>query len=754
MNGGHVIGIRGHKAPTTEAPPANMGDSEIFTALEAIKPRPRWVAAAGLLATALSIGWVVGMTWLARGELNRLGPVALVEFVASLCIVPALFGIVWMVAARSSTFERLFEGAREMRLEADLLARTVGRLSNSIEANRDAFAEQVRSLAAIGDGATASLAALRRGLSEELAQADSPARTLAEAARDAEARLAVLLTSLPEAKEATEAAGASLARLGESAVTQIAALQNRLEALAEQGREADAVASGSAQALAAQAERVHAISHDAKAQLEAAAAAMSSEVEALLGRTAMAVSEWGRQIAAQGEALRALVESNQAALTLSASENADALAGRIGAIEQVIDRIGRRLEAQRETEDGIMTELEGWIDRVEGRIEALHDEGTRRAGELAGSFASLSGDAEAMIRKLRAGDGAAAKTIETTETLLIALDAAARELDETLPGALGRLDGRLDETRRLIGAAEPELRALVTASENTHDAVGRIAAEIADQQRKAEAVAATMADGLTAGREKATELHHSVDAALTDVNRLIEDAAPRLVEALLRVRDTAAVAADRARETLAAVIPDAADALEAATRTAIRRAAGSEVEAQIASMSEAASTAVDAATRAAERLQEELARVGAASALVDTRLRDADAERRAHDREGFARRASLLIEAMNSASIDLTRSLAPEISDAAWAVYLKGDRGIFTRRAVRLLDRAQQRRIANLYNEDASFREQVNQYIHDFESMLRAILAQRDGTALGVTLLSSDMGKLYVAMAQAIERLR
>ena len=37
---------------------------------------------------------------------------------------------------------------------------------------------------------------------------------------------------------------------------------------------------------------------------------------------------------------------------------------------------------------------------------------------------------------------------------------------------------------------------------------------------------------------------------------------------------------------------------------------------------------------------------------------------------------------------------------------------------------------------------------------LRGILAERDGSPLGVTLLSSDMGKLYVALAQAIERLR
>ena len=112
----------------------------------------------------------------------------------------------------------------------------------------------------------------------------------------------------------------------------------------------------------------------------------------------------------------------------------------------------------------------------------------------------------------------------------------------------------------------------------------------------------------------------------------------------------------------------------------------------------------------------------------------------------------MLIEALNSAAIDITRSLGPEVSDSAWAAYLKGDRGVFTRRAVRLLDAGEARQIARLYDDDASFRDQVNRYIHDFEAMLRAVLAQRDGSQLGITLLSGDMGKLYVALAQAIER--
>ena len=42
----------------------------------------------------------------------------------------------------------------------------------------------------------------------------------------------------------------------------------------------------------------------------------------------------------------------------------------------------------------------------------------------------------------------------------------------------------------------------------------------------------------------------------------------------------------------------------------------------------------------------------------------------------------------------------------------------------------------------------------DFEAMLRRILADGEGNTLAVTLLSSDMGKLYVALAQAIQHLR
>ena len=54
---------------------------------------------------------------------------------------------------------------------------------------------------------------------------------------------------------------------------------------------------------------------------------------------------------------------------------------------------------------------------------------------------------------------------------------------------------------------------------------------------------------------------------------------------------------------------------------------------------------------------------------------------------------SLLIDSMHSASIDVGKILSDEVDDKAWAAYLKGDRGVFTRRAVRLLDGSETRAI-------------------------------------------------------------
>ena len=64
------------------------------------------------------------------------------------------------------------------------------------------------------------------------------------------------------------------------------------------------------------------------------------------------------------------------------------------------------------------------------------------------------------------------------------------------------------------------------------------------------------------------------------------------------------------------------------------------------------------------------------------------------------------------------------------------------------------RAITAQYENDPEFQESVNRYVHDFESMLRRVLAERDGGMIAVTLMSSDMGKLYASLTQSVDRRR
>ena len=120
----------------------------------------------------------------------------------------------------------------------------------------------------------------------------------------------------------------------------------------------------------------------------------------------------------------------------------------------------------------------------------------------------------------------------------------------------------------------------------------------------------------------------------------------------------------------------------------------------------------------------------------------------------MAYRSARLIASLNERSIDVNKWLDRDVSEAEWASYLKGDQGLFARRATRLVTSAEAKHVHALYSEDADFREHVNRYVHDFEGLLKTVMAAKDGSTLALTMVSSDIGKLYVALAQAIERLR
>ena len=187
---------------------------------------------------------------------------------------------------------------------------------------------------------------------------------------------------------------------------------------------------------------------------------------------------------------------------------------------------------------------------------------------------------------------------------------------------------------------------------------------------------------------------------------------------------------------------------------AIEKSVKARTASTLAKLELASARANTASSDAAAELEERLEKIDKLASNLEVRIETA--RERAEDQvdDDFARRVALITESLNSNAIDIGKALSTEVTDTAWASYLRGDRGIFTRRAVNLLSSTEAREIAELYDMESEFREHVSRYIHDFEAMLRTILSARDGNAMSVTLLGSDMGKLYVALAQALERFR
>lgn len=711
----------------------------------------------GTVAILAVLAWLGGMLWLAWPSLMApIDPIQLTLFVAALCVPPALIGILWLLAMRTSRAEarRFGATAAAMRAEAASLDRVIQALSHKLNANREMIATQTSALMAIGDSAAERLQLIGNGMSEQSRVIDQNARLLGDAADGAERKLSVVLSSLPKAQAEAAEMATRIETTGLAASEQAAALDAQLSALADRGREADNIAGGAAQRLAAHIARMESTSEAAGARLEIVTGEMSATVDGVLERAAQAVEQARQGITAQGDAMTAMLATNQAALNSAGDEGAAALQARIDSISAAIAMLADRMSERQVQGDTLIASLTAGTDDADQRFERLHANGMARSQELAASISALTETSDSLKESMENGQYSARQVIGTAEELLTALDAAAREMDDTMPEALARLDARISESRGIVASAKPELLALVTAAESTHDAIEAIAGVVRQQRDTLGVVSQQLLEKLDMGRDQISGVKDIVDETVEGTRRFAEETAPQLVDALVNIHNTANAAAIKAKETLTAIIPEASAALERDAAKALGRAAERTIAVQLADLTQASDAAVAAAANASDKLSRQMLQISEATESVRREVAEARVEIEEADSDNFSRRVSLLIEALNSSAIDLSKVFATDVTDSAWAAYLKGDRGVFTRRAVRLLDHGEAREIVSMYDNDDAFRDHVNRYIHDFEAMLRQILTLRDGSPLGVTLLSSDMGKLYVILAQAIERLR
>jgi len=747
--------------PADEENPFRTGFNRVQWAESEAETDLRGAGGRTILATVLillAIAWTGYTAWSAGRTLGA-EPLSSPLFAQWLSIAAAplgVMGLAWLMFGRTRRreAERFTRSVITMRTEARALETVLGVLSQKIDESQSSLTEITRRLMTLGDEATGKLGGVTRELDASSEKLQRHGEALDRAAESARNDIGVLLEDLPRAEASAHAVSRQLQSAGSQILQHTADFERQVGALGERTREADELVADAAQRLVTHLTHIESASAAAVAQVGDAETAVAGATDALLNRTVAALDEIRAGIDVQAATVSALVEQASAGFSRTGVEASQAIENHVTSASGALDGLAVKIAEQERASQRMLADVDRALSSLTERFGELASHGDSRATAILGAIGRARMELENLGADATANEGAVSALAERTTALREEVAVLSHEVRERLMA--GFTEAEVDAERLLNAArtARPEIEWMRDAAAEAAGRIAETGAGIAAQQDRLTALLANIDEGVVGAEQKLATLASAISEAQTDAANLTAETGPALVAAMVQVRDAAAHAAERAREAMASVIPESAAKLSKATREALEEVIREGIEDRLREVEAIAARAVDTARAASDRLTQQMLNLGQSATALERHLEETEASVREKDSETFARRVALLIDSMHSASIDVGKILSDEIDERAWDSYLKGNRGVFTRRAVRLLDGSEAKAIRAYYDGDGEFQQSVNRYVHDFEAMLRRVVAERDGGILAVTLMSSDTGKLYAALAQAIDRRR
>jgi hypothetical protein len=706
----------------------------------------------------LALLWTGYSAWSAGQALvdQPLSSPAIAQWVAILTGPLALMGLVWLMFGRTrrKEAEKFTRSVVAMRKEARSLQDILGALSQQIAENHRTLGVMAGDLMGLGDQAASRLGAITADLnagSKTLAEHGVALDRAAEAART---DIGVLLTDLPQAEDSARRMAETLRQAGRSAVEQASGFESQVSSLASQAQQADSIVREASERLVASLANIETAGAAATERVSEARNETTATVDALLTRSAEALTQIRTGIDAQASAISALVAQSQASIGRAGIDASELLGERLTHARGALDGLSAGIAEQERASQRLVADHDSGLAAHDERFLDLARSGDERANHVQTALSRLRSELEALSSATAGQDSSLDGLAERSERLREGLDRLGQVLAGEMTATLVEAEAGTARMLASAEAARPQVEQMRDAAVEAQTRIESGASIVEHQQERLATLMTSVDLGVRQAEERLAELGAAIGAASEEANRLSSETGPALVEALVRVKETAAHAAERAREAIAKVIPESANELSKQTRIALEKAVRDSVETKLAELDQVATRAVETAREASDRLTAQMLSIGQSAAALEAHIERSREAQMKDSGEEFARRVSLLMDSMNSASIDVQKILSDEVDDKAWNHYLKGNRGVFTRRAVKLLVGAESRGIAAHYETDQEFQNAVNHYVHDFEAMLRRVLAERDGGMIAVTLMSSDMGKLYAALAQAVEKKR
>ena len=669
----------------------------------------------------------------------------IVELIVRWAVPALLIAVSWLLVMRNSSREatRFGNVAASLRNESVLLSQRMRTVNEEIALAREFLSQNARDLESLGRQSSQKLMESAQVLTAALADSDQKAKTLEAVSQSANTNLEQLRKHLPVVTSAAKDVTNQIGSAGNNAQMQIKSLIATLERVRDAGKSvrdyvdgvevrADDMAVKLEQSLSSSAKLLDVRSAEALDRSAEMATLMDSATQAMSSGIAQASGDIG-----------AILSVSQEQIQSSLSE-----------LRKALGNVGSQTDQEEARIRAMVATISAHIHSSAQQISEVDRVATDQTSKLAFAVSALGDSTRTVGSALTDNQLVTQQLIDQSHKLLESLGTANHEISETIPASMDVLSVQLSDGVAQIKSALSNAQSLEELSGSMLEKLNGLEQIIATQRDSVDALMTQSDAHFAARHDQVDALGSSLRQTQSLLQEMSDEANGQLVTALLRVRESTRAAAESSRKILDDELAHISEQLTEQNRTALANALDTQVASMNAAVQEAIERNVELSEAATGLVVKQLAELGEMTTTLEGRIADSKNSFESVQDDSFARRMVLLTESLNSTAIDVTKILSNDITDTAWASYLKGDRGVFTRRAVRLIDSKEAKIIANHYGNDSEFREHVNRYVHDFEGIMRLLLSTRDGNAIGVTLLSSDIGKLYVALAQAIERLR
>lgn len=599
------------------------------------------------------------------------------------------------------------------------------------------------------EGQSETLSQIAETLAKDL---EARAAGLARAAQDTTRSAGTLETVFQEQ-------GGSLSREAEAAVKRASesaeAIQQHLAAARRAAEATMAHARGEIDSLSQMLDaRLGAVPGRFDSAVEAAMAPLmdaqkllEAQLDSLTERFGETSGRLTGQIAALADGgARASGQLGEMADSLAARTDALGERGRIAAARletagSVIDQRADRLGAVQERLAGGFAALAGELEarqaqladlmaRIEADYRAHGERSDRALAQLAAAEGTLG---QQQVALQRIADAAAGSLERKRQALADARAGLQQELVASREGLAGLIEDLTGRQAQLGKAAEAQASRLLVAGQQLEDGTSRL-----DDRRRV--LEERLVASTTALAEQSRGLAGATERLVAEADAVAEEMQERLTRTVQRGIEASNLALERLtdvyRSRFARLSADTSERFSAA----------------VDALGQALISAEQAGDRLNDRLRQDAEQILTTAESLDERMAALQSASITSTRAVFLESATKILDRLASDSIDVTKALADDIPDDAWSRFLEGDKSRFARQVARLGSQELRSRIKERYRQDEDFRDASARFMADFDQLMGEAIARDGRNALAVTLISSELGRLYVALTQTLRK--